>query len=263
VYGYSRGTGVYGSSPWRGVYGYASNSTGTTYGVYGYTRSTSGRGVYGYAGASTGVSYGVYGYNRSTSGRGVYGYADFIGVYGYSYRTSGTGYGVYGYARSGYAMYAAGNMRVSGNFSVGGTKSAVVTLKNGEGITLYAEESSENWFADYGFANLRNGKAVVKIDPVFAQTVNTKLDYHVILTPKGDCKGLYVTREGDSSFEVRELNGGKSNISFSYRIAAKRKGYENQRLAVVEKDEMTAMTEPVIEEDHSADELASPDKDSG
>jgi hypothetical protein len=245
------------------VYGYAYATTGYTYGVYGYTRSTSGRGVLGYAYASTGTTYGVYGYNRSTSGRGVYGYADYIGVYGYSYRTSGTGYGVYGYARSGYAMYAAGNMRVTGNFSVGGIKAAVVRLKNGEGITLYAEESAENWFVDYGVANLKDGKAVVKIDPVFAQTVNTNLEYHVVLTPKGDCKGLYVTGEGLSSFEVRELNGGKSNISFSYRIAAKRKGYETQRLAVVEKDDMTAMVEPVIEEDHSADELAFPDENSG
>jgi hypothetical protein len=31
-------------------------------------------------------------------------------------------------------------------------------------------------------------------------------------------------------FEVRELDGGKSSLSFDYRLAAKRRGYETQRL---------------------------------
>jgi len=41
---------------------------------------------------------------------------------------------------------------------------------------------------------------------------------------------LYVTNQKGTSFEVREGNGGKSDISFSYRIVAKRKGYEDHRL---------------------------------
>ncbi len=40
---------------------------------------------------------------------------------------------------------------------------------------------------------------------------------------------------------MRELNGGKSNISFSYRIVAKRKGYEDERLAKINEEKMTAM----------------------
>jgi hypothetical protein len=41
---------------------------------------------------------------------------------------------------------------------------------------------------------------------------------------------------------VRELNGGKSDIPFSYRIVAKNKGYEDVRLAKVKEETLTAMT---------------------
>jgi hypothetical protein len=36
-----------------------------------------------------------------------------------------------------------------------------------------------------------------------------------------------------TSFEVRESGGGTSNLSFDYRIVAKRRGYEAQRLTEV------------------------------
>src|ERR1019366_8679796 len=65
----------------------------------------------------------------------------------------------------------------------------------------------------------------------FAQTVNSGVEYHVFLTPKGDCKGLYVTNETTDGFEVRELGGGTANIAFDYRIVARRKGYETIRPA--------------------------------
>jgi hypothetical protein len=75
------------------------------------------------------------------------------------------------------------------------------------------------------------GVATVRLDPKFTQTINTKLEYHVFLTPKGDCKGLYVHQETPTSFEVRELGGGNSNVRFDYRITALRKNYEKVRFA--------------------------------
>jgi hypothetical protein len=98
-------------------------------------------------------------------------------------------------------------------------------------VALYAVESPENWFEDYGGGTLANGSATVTLDPVFAQTVNTGTSYRVFVTPNGDCRGLYVTSKTPTSFEVHELGGGQANIDFDYRIIAKRKGYENIRLA--------------------------------
>lgn len=248
VHGYvSAGTGttygMYGiskSTDGRGVYGYASALSGTTYGVIGSVASTDGRGVHGYASAGTGTTFGVYGRSNSTSGRGVYGYAS---------AASGATYGVLGRAESpsGYAVYANGRLHVTGNFTAAGTKAAVVRLENGDGVRLYAEEASENWFADYGSARLQNGKAVIEIDPTFAQTVNTASEYLVFLTPEGDCKGLFIVRKGKQSFEVRELEGGQSGIDFSYRIVAKRKGYEQERMARVPMEEMVALSGPASE----------------
>jgi len=86
-----------------------------------------------------------------------------------------------------------------------------------------------------------NHAAVLQIEPVFSQTVNTEVPYHVFLTPEGDCNGLYVTAKRPTSFEVRELQGGMSSIAFSYRIVAKRKGYEDVRL---EKAEQPPKHEP-------------------
>jgi hypothetical protein len=96
-------------------------------------------------------------------------------------------------------------------------------------------------------SRLKAGEAVVEIDPTYAETVNTEVDYHVFLTPRGECKGLYVASQKEGFFEVRELNGGKSDIPFSYRIVAKRKGYEGLRLVKVEEEMTTAMA--AVEDD--------------
>jgi hypothetical protein len=113
-----------------------------------------------------------------------------------------------------------------------GSKSAVVPLKNGVEVKLFAMESPQNWFEDFGSAGLVGGIATVAIDPKFSQTVNAKLGYHVFLTPNGDCHGLYVTQKTPTSFEVRELGGGQTNVAFDYRIIALRAGYEAARMPV-------------------------------
>jgi hypothetical protein len=130
---------------------------------------------------------------------------------------------------------------VFANLACNGSKSAVVPVGNGQKmVALYAVEAPENWFEDYGSEHLENGAATVTLDPTYAQTVNTGMEYHVFLTPSGDCNGLYVTNKTSNSFEVRELKGGHSNIAFDYRIIAKRNGYEQIRL-----EDKTAMMKAV------------------
>jgi len=119
----------------------------------------------------------------------------------------------------------------SGDISCTGAKNAVVPVDGGaRKVALNAVEAPDNWFEDAGSANLSNGEAVVNLEPVFGQTVNTETEYHVFLTPNGDCKGLYVAQKSATSFVVRELGAGTSSIAFDYRIMAKRKGYESIRL---------------------------------
>lgn len=129
--------------------------------------------------------------------------------------------------------YPAAKLHVIGNFIATGSKSALVETASYGKRQLYAVESPSNWFEDFGRGRLVEGHAMVQIDPMFAETVSLGSDYHIFVTPKGDCEGIYADHQTATSFEVRELKSGKSNIAFDYRIVAKRKGYENIRLAQV------------------------------
>jgi hypothetical protein len=95
---------------------------------------------------------------------------------------------------------------------------------------MYAMQSPEVWFEDFGSSTLHNGSAHISLEPLFGGTVNSGVEYHVFLTPKGECEGLYIASEGPEGFDVRELRHGKSSVGFDYRIVAKRKGYETVRM---------------------------------
>ncbi len=118
----------------------------------------------------------------------------------------------------------------AGGLSCIGSKSAVVDI-NGEPRLLYAVESPEVWFEDFGSAALVNGQAQVTIEALYAETVNLE-DYYVYLTPLGDCNGLYIAEKTATSFTVMELGGGTGSVGFDYRIIAHRLGYEDERLEI-------------------------------
>jgi hypothetical protein len=233
-------TAVYGSATTTGVYGYSTGSYGVygwggAYGVYGYCSSGSGYGVYGANVAASGASTGVYGTSASSAG---------YGVYGGDTASAGTTFGVYGTVASpngwsGYFTTAAGNgvyisvpAGQAGLNVASGTKNAVVRTADGSRL-LYTEESTEVWFTDYGTGQLQDGRAIVRIDPRFAETVNLSQTYHVFLTPLGEeIVILNVAAKDPTSFTVvgKALDGKPATCSFDYRIVARRLGYENQRL---------------------------------
>ncbi len=122
-----------------------------------------------------------------------------------------------------------GNTYIYGNLQVTGSKNNVVNTAHHGQRLLYAVESPENWFEDFGSAELHEGEAVVPIEPIFAETVNLNRPYHVFLTPLGDC-ALYVAEKTPTQFTVRAIGGQRCSIAFDYRLVAKRMGYEDVRL---------------------------------
>ena len=121
---------------------------------------------------------------------------------------------------------------VSGNLSCTGSKSAIVPVDGGHARWLSTPSNRrKTGLRISGPGELSDGSAVISLEPTFSQTVNSAIEYHVFLTPTGDCKGLYVSNKTADSFEVHEVAGGTSSISFDYRIMVRRKGYENVRLA--------------------------------
>jgi hypothetical protein len=252
-YNLGGGGGVYAESDFdnsfnTGATAFEFGTTEEDIGVWAFSDSPAGMGVYGetvLASVTTPLFNGTSGvWGDSSANVAVNGTSDSnYGVVGATSDTSGLGYagGLFlNYtSKAGdavlytYAPNVGGRcvMDTSGNLACTGSKSAVVPVDGGtRKVALYAIEGPENWFEDAGSGHLSNGEAVVNLEGTFGQTVNTDIEYHVFLTPNGDCKGLYVAQKSPTSFVVRELGGGTSSIDFDYRIMAKRKGYENIRL---------------------------------
>lgn len=171
---------------------------------------------------------GVVGATSGKFGTGVSG-SGFIGVHA----SSAGGFGLVAQGpASGFfsaAGYFIGQVVVVGDQIVSGAKSAAVPHADGSHRLLYAVESPESWFEDFGEGSLVEGKAEITLDPEFAALIKSK-KYHVFITLGGDSRGLYVKRKTDKLFEVREQQGGKNNLKFSYRIVAKRKDIKGERL---------------------------------
>lgn len=135
----------------------------------------------------------------------------------------------------------------NGNTSATGTKSAVVETAPEAYHRLYAMESTEVVFEDFGSGQVVDGMATVEIDPLFAQTVNLKMDYQVFLTAVDGWAPLYVANKTPTSFEVRDAEGA-ANVAFDYRIVAHRAGYGDVRLEPVAVPETLSAT-PATEVD--------------
>lgn len=125
-----------------------------------------------------------------------------------------------------------GNTYVWGTFGCIGTKTAIVpTSKGMTGINAY--ETAEYYFGDIGKAKTDdNGQVLIQLDPLFLETVNTSVPYHVFVSPYGDAH-VWVEQMDRGSFVVKS---DKPNIEFSWEIKAKRLGYEDTRLEVTQKE---------------------------
>jgi hypothetical protein len=138
--GTGTGYGLYGESSTTtgvGVAGWATSASGENVGVYGQSDSTAGRGVYGSTNATSGTTYGVYGESDSTSGRGVYGYAN---------ASSGTTYGAYGRSASTEGIGVAGYATASSGVTYGTYGRSL----SPEGRGVYGWASATGDVAPYG-----------------------------------------------------------------------------------------------------------------
>ncbi|HET9343644.1 MAG TPA: hypothetical protein VFO25_12095 [Candidatus Eremiobacteraceae bacterium] len=128
-----------------------------------------------------------------------------------------------------------GNIGISGLLYSDGSCSGgcIVNHKRVHAVREYTPAESEPTIEDNGEASLVDGVAQVALDPKFANIINAYIPYIVTVTPEGDCRGLFVTQRSAHGFVVRELQGGRSNVSFGYRIVAHRFGVSVARLPMV------------------------------
>ncbi|WP_052671340.1 hypothetical protein [Aequorivita vladivostokensis] len=105
-----------------------------------------------------------------------------------------------------------------------GTVSTLINDHNNNPRIMFAPESPEIVFQDYGVGKLTNGVARIRIDPILRHSlyIDDQHPLKVYVTLEGDCKGVYVTDKSSDGFTVKELQGGTSNVSFSWQIVANR-----------------------------------------
>jgi hypothetical protein len=246
-----------------GVRGINSSSTRNAAGVLGESFATSGVnfGLVGSTKSPNGTGAVALGGGESSTGFGLIGCCP-VGVWGDTGSSIGGAAGLVGTADDARAIYlqnnspsgvptaymsnaASGTLTVlqaggsggfctidtNGHLSCANALSVLAAVDSGQRhLALYAMESPQNWFEDFGSGQLASGTSRVTLDAAFADAVNTGVRYHVFLTPRDECEGLYVSNATASGFEVHELHRGRSNVAFDYRIVALRRGYENVRL---------------------------------
>ena len=125
-----------------------------------------------------------------------------------------------------------GNFFTVGDYTVNGTKNAVVQTDSYEQRKLYTEEAAEVYFFDRGQGQLLNGEVTIRLDPMFLETVTINKGHPMLVqvTLTVECNGVFISGQTERSFTVKELMAGRSNATFNWEVAAKRKGYEDERL---------------------------------
>jgi hypothetical protein len=193
---------------------------GTETGSVSWSTAAAGTGVVGAGNNATPIYYTGVGSGGAFTGT-------VCGTYGWATNTTGIRYGGYfATAPSGGAYAYVGYRNGTTNSKIVGAGAVSTIVKNtkGELITLTCPEAPEVVFQDYGIGKLENGKAHITIDPDLAINLNVSEQHplKVFITLEGDCKGVFVTNKSAQGFDVIELQGGKSNVSFSWQIVATR-----------------------------------------
>ncbi len=124
------------------------------------------------------------------------------------------------YAYAG-ARYNGTNYKIIGN----GNVSTIVDGADGNKKVMFAPEAPEVLLEDYGAGKLTNGSSYISIDPDFSNNIIVD-DTHalkVFIQLEGDCQGVFVSQKSSEGFLVKELQGGTSDVAFSWHIVANRK----------------------------------------
>jgi hypothetical protein len=119
----------------------------------------------------------------------------------------------------------------SQQFKINGAGTVSTVVKDptnpAQKITLYAPESPEILFTDYGTGRLHNGRAHIELDPRFAGnvTIDARHPLRVFVQLEGDenSRGVIVTKKTATGFDVVELDKGRSNATFQWQATANRK----------------------------------------
>jgi hypothetical protein len=224
---------IYGYNYWGDPYTFA--TTGLTYfdnnrcgGVFGAHHSGSPWGSLGYNSSSYN-EYGGY-FTSSTIGVGKSSQEVFskigLAAWGdlFGADIHGKLYGVFTEGEK-YALYSHGNMY----------KDALDVHLHDNGndtkTILYTNTSTEVTVQTSGIAVLSGGRANIKFDEAFINSISNTEPIIVTVTPLGSSNGVFISEVSVTGFKIMENNAGKSNVTVNYIAVGKRAGFEKPQLA--------------------------------
>jgi hypothetical protein len=123
-----------------------------------------------------------------------------------------------------------GNEYLAGSVYQNSETIYVTKSASGPAVESFSARTAAPTLEDVGKAQLRVGAAYVALDRTFASTIDPRIAYSVFITPEGDSNGLYTTQLSPSGFAVRESKGGRSSLTFDYRIVAQPLGAKRGHL---------------------------------
>ena len=108
-----------------------------------------------------------------------------------------------------------GNLSIAGHLTQPGAM-ATATV-DGSSALVHVEQSTRATIEETGSAALINGTRFVPFSRDFANVIDRRSPYAVLLTPGGESRGLYAIK-APNGFTVRENGGSRSNVAFDYRV---------------------------------------------
>jgi hypothetical protein len=171
----------------------------------------------------------IYGYNSASGGRGTDFTGQYIGIIGRAPASTGA----YPLVLTDTSANDVFQVDGVGDVAYHGTLTSFVRTADSRTAHAYGSKTTSPTVEDNGTAQLVNGSAIVMLDPTFASMMDPRTVYHVMLTPDGDTRGLYVASKSARYFVVREVQGGHATLSFDYHIYGAEMGSVGMRASIV------------------------------
>jgi len=203
---------IYGYNDGNGNKGYIATDD---HGVKGIHDSSSN---YGYLGGS---SYGVYGSNHDSGNSGELG-SPLVGAAGHN---DSTGY--YGWlGTNDYGVYYSGGISGTG-------KGGLIVRTHDGPREMNFHQTTESWCEDFGSGLISGGRAEIRLADDYLQTVTVSAAHplKVFITPN-ERIGEWWVEKNISGFTLVAPEA-PDGARFDYRVAAKQRGYEHDRLILV------------------------------
>lgn len=130
-------------------------------------------------------------------------------------------------------IYCGTNTYVEGDLTCSGKKPRSVKVSNCEYVQLNAYETCDCYFGDIMFARTDDkGYCKIFFDEDFLKTINTKIDYHVFISPYGEDDDIFPLFKCIEKTEISfTIKSNIPNTEFSVEVKVKQKDYEYDRLS--------------------------------